>query len=228
MGYCFFIVGFNIVFLFFCALGLNFEAINLIKRYVEAFGSILGVWDPKMSEGICRLKYYLAKILGHDIDVCDKTTSKIMRIEFDSLEEKDKNKNDAVARKVELSFRSSTTSAPEGQGSGRGSIDSGIGRLSPFFPTQTTLGAQPSIRSFLKKKEKKEEDRVVGRCLFWSNIPLSITKNNPFWQPMYDAITVVGPGYKIPTFEELQRPILQEEKKDINSRLAEFKKSWEI
>jgi hypothetical protein len=79
-----------------------------------------------------------------------------------------------------------------------------------------------------KKKEKKETDRAVGRCLFWSDIPLSITKNNPFWQPMCDAIVVVGPGYKSPTFEELRGPILQEEKADINSRLAEFKKSWEI
>jgi hypothetical protein len=84
------------------------------------------------------------------------------------------------------------------------------------------------MRSVLKKKEKKEVDRAVGRCLLWSDIPLNITKNNPFWQPMHDAIVVVGQGYKSPTFEELQRPILQEEKKDINSRLAEFKQSWEI
>jgi hypothetical protein len=80
----------------------------------------------------------------------------------------------------------------------------------------------------LNKKEKKEADMVVGRCLFWSDIPLSITKNNPFWQSMCDAIVVVGPGYKIPTFEELRGAILQEEKKDIKSRLPEFKQSWEI
>jgi hypothetical protein len=60
----------------------------------------------------------------------------------------------------------------------------------------------------LKKKKKKEADKVVGRCLFWSDIPLNITKNNTFWQPMCDAIAVVGPGYKIPTFEELRGPIL--------------------
>ena len=67
-----------------------------------------------------------------------------------------------------------------------------------------------------------------GGVFFWSDIPLSITKNNPFWQPMCDAIAVVGPGYKIPTFEELRGPILQVEKKDINSRLTELKQSWEI
>jgi hypothetical protein len=119
-----------------------------------------------MFEGICKLKYHLAKILGHGIEVCGSTTLKIMRISFDSLEAKDKKKNDVALRKAELSFTSSVTSTPKGHGSGRGSTDSGIKRLSPFFPTRTTLGAQPSIRSMLKKKEKKEADRAVGRCLF--------------------------------------------------------------
>jgi hypothetical protein len=183
-----------------------------------------------MSGGICRLKYHLTKIPGHDIEVCGSTTPEIMRIAFDSLEAKDKKKNDAATRKAELSFRNSGASTPEGQGqgSGRGSTNSSIRRLSPFFLERITTGAQPSIRSMLKKKEKKEADKVVGRCLFWSDIPLSITKNNPFWQPMCDAIVVVGPGYKNPTFEELRGPILQQEKKDNNSRLAEFKTSWEI
>eukprot|EP00253_Pinus_taeda_P012325 PITA_12325 len=45
---------------------------------------------------------------------------------------------------------------------------------------------------------------------------------------MCDAIVVVGPGYKSATYEELQGPILQAEKQDINSRLAELKKTWEV
>ena len=44
---------------------------------------------------------------------------------------------------------------------------------------------------------------------------------------MCDAIAVVGPGYKSATYEELRGPILQAEKQDINSRLAELKKTWE-
>ena len=45
---------------------------------------------------------------------------------------------------------------------------------------------------------------------------------------MCDAIVVVGPGYKSATYEELRGPILQAEKQDINSRLAELKKTWEV
>ena len=67
----------------------------------------------------------------------------------------------------------------------------------------------------------------MGRCLYWSNIPLTIVRNNPFCQQMCDAIAVVGPGYKSVNFEELQGPILQAGKKDIDSRLEEFKNSWE-
>jgi hypothetical protein len=37
-----------------------------------------------------------------------------MRIAFDSLEAKDKKKNEAAAKKAELSVRSSMTSTPEG------------------------------------------------------------------------------------------------------------------
>ena len=79
----------------------------------------------------------------------------------------------------------------------------------------------------IKKKEKKDADRLMGRMIFWSNLPLSITKTNPFSQPMCDAIAVVGPGYKSPTYVELRGAILQEKKNDINVRLDELKKSWE-
>eukprot|EP00253_Pinus_taeda_P021780 PITA_21780 len=87
-------------------------------------------------------------------------------------------------------------------------------------------GAQPGIKSIVKKKQ--EADRVMGRCLFWSDLPLNITKTNPFWQLMCDAIAVVGPGYNSAAYEELRGPILQAKKQDINSRLVELKKTWEV
>jgi hypothetical protein len=106
---------------------------------------------------ICRLKYNLAKILGHDVGICPESTPEIMRIVFDALETKDKNKDEKATKKNEISLRSSGTSAAEGQGSGRGSIDSGTvsWRPSSYFLERTTPGAQPGIRLMLKKKEKK-------------------------------------------------------------------------
>ena len=87
-----------------------------------------------------------------------------------------------------------------GEGSGRGSTASPLGRAG-LASHYVGPSSQPSIKSVIKKSEKVEADRVMGRCLYWSHIPLSIVKNNPFWPLMCDAIAVVGPGYKSATFD---------------------------
>jgi hypothetical protein len=69
---------------------------------------------------------------------------------------------------------------------------------------------------------------LVGECFLWSDIPFNIAKNNPFYQPMFDAVVFVGPRFKAPTYEDLRGPILQNEKLDCASRLEELKGSWEI
>ena len=112
------------------------------------------------------MKYHLAKIPEHDVGPCPKTNPEIMRVAYDALEAKDKNKDAKAARKNEISLRSSRTSAAEGQGSGRGSTYSTIGRSASFFVPRTTPRAQPSNRSVLKKREKEEANRVMGRCPF--------------------------------------------------------------
>ena len=109
--------------------------------------------------------------------------------------------------KAEHAGRSFGISSPDFdvEGSGRGST---AGTSSPttasarssFFVPRTGHGSQPGIKSLVKKKKKQEAYRVMGRCLFWNDLPLNITKTNPFWQPMCDAIAVLGPGYKSATY----------------------------
>jgi len=36
----------------------------------------------------------------------------------------------------------------------------------------------------------------LGKFLLWSDIPFSVARNNPFFQPTVDAIAVVGHGTK--------------------------------
>ena len=76
----------------------------------------------------------------------------------------------------------------------------------------------------VKVKEKAEADKVVGRCFLWSDIPFSITKTNPFYQPMFDVVVVVGPGYKAPTFQDLRGPILQAKKVDYTRMVGLIKR----
>ena len=185
-----------------------------------------------MTGGVNRLKYHLAKLPGHDVSLCTGVTPEIMRAAHDAIHEKMRKKDEIAANKAELAAfgqaRSvgASISTTIGEGSGRGSTASPHGR-GQHTSHYVGPGSQPSIKSVVKKSEKLEADRVMGRCLYWSHIPLSIVKNNPFWQQMCDAIAVVGPGYKSATFEELRGPILQAEKMDIGARLAEFKQSWE-
>jgi len=181
-----------------------------------------------MTGGVSKLKYHLAKLLGHDASIYPIVTSKIMRSTHDSINAKDRKKEETATNKTKLAAfglaRSSGVSTTATEGIGRGSTESTTERASFFFAPRTGVGAQPSIKSAIKKREKEETYWVMGRCLFWSDLHLTITKNNPFWQPMCDVVAVDGPWYKSATFEELWGTILQAEK-DINVRWGGFKKS---
>ena len=72
-----------------------------------------------------------------------------------------------------------------------------------------------------KINEKKEVDKLVGRCLLWSDITFYFARN-PFYVPMFEAVAIVGPRYKPPTYEELRGPIIDDEKVDCTSRLEEL------
>ena len=165
----------------------------------------------------------MANIPGRDVGPCLKVEPELIRAAHDALQVKDGKKEATAAKKARLAafgIESSRQSISPTVGSGRGSTATSS---SSYFVPRTTPGGQPSIRSLVKKREKKEADKVMAKCLYWSDLPPSITRNNPFWQPMCDAIAIVGPGYRSATYEELRGPLLQREKKDINSRLTELK-----
>ena len=79
----------------------------------------------------------------------------------------------------------------------------------------------------MKVKEKADASKLIGRCLLWSAIPFNFAKN-PFYVSMSEATTIVGPGFKPPSYEELRGPILQDEKADCTLRLEELQRSWDL
>jgi len=105
----------------------------------------------------------------------------------------------------------------------------GLGAMRGAPPVHIPWGPLISLFQELEmgcKKDKKEANIVLGRCLFKIDIPLSITKTNQFLKSMSDTIAIVGPRYKCHTYEELWRPILQLGNNDINTILEDLK-SWE-
>eukprot|EP00253_Pinus_taeda_P002149 PITA_02149 len=188
----------------------------------------------RMIGGVTPLKYHLARLSGHNVGICTVSSPKLIQKALEAIDEKNRKKEETERNKAERAGRSFGISSPDFdvEGSGKGSIantssPATASARSLFFVPQTGHGLQPGIKSLVKKK-KQEADRVKGRCSFWSDLPLSITKTNPFWQPMCDAIVVVGQGYKSATYEELWGPILQAEKQYINFRLAKLKKTREV
>jgi hypothetical protein len=175
----------------------------------------------RMMGGITRLKYHLARIPGHEVDICPNLTPEIMHIANKALEDLGLTRDYNQAKKAQFA----RTGGISEEGSSAASIPPST---SSYFVSRTTPSAQPSIKSMVKQKEKEEVDKLVGKCFLWSDIPFNIAKNNPFYQPMFDPVVVVGSGYKAPTCEELRGPILQNEKTDSASILEELKASWEI
>eukprot|EP00253_Pinus_taeda_P032135 PITA_32135 len=162
-------------------------------------------WEYGNPNGGTNHAYLTCKLCGTRMTV---SSPELIQKALEAIDEKDKKKEEAKRNKVERAGR--------------------YFRISSLDFDVEGPGAQPGIKSLVKKKEKQEADRDMGRCIFWSDLPLSITKANPFWQPMCDAIAIVGPGYKSATYEELPGPILQAKKQDINSGLVELKKTWEF
>jgi hypothetical protein len=125
----------------------------------------------RMMGGITRLKYHLARIPGHEVDICPNSTTEIMHIANKALEELGLTRDYNKAKKAQFA-----NCGIFEEGSSVASIPPST---SSYFVSRTTPGAQPSIKSMVKQKEKEEADKLVGKFFLWSDIPFNIAKNKP-------------------------------------------------
>jgi hypothetical protein len=227
---------------FFFALGSYFSILKMPKP-LDPFWEY-GEPDPPgnrqhlkcklCGKAMYRLKYHLAKIPGNEVGICTKSSEELVAKATKAIEEYSANKQYTEAKKKEMASRSRSRGSTHTHGA-MGVESSEIHSSQSVMPTttssyfmpRTTPGAQPSIKSMLKKKEKEEADKLVGRCLLWSDIPFNFSRN-PFYVSMFEVASIVGPGYKPPTYEELRGPILQNEKADCTQRLQELRDSWQF
>ena len=70
---------------------------------------------------------------------------------------------------------------------------------SHFFVPRSRDVAQPCSRLPVKTSRSNKQTR----CLFQSNISLSITKTNPFFQSISNVIAIVGTGNMCYTYKQL-------------------------
>jgi hypothetical protein len=161
-----------------------------------------------MNRGVYRLKYHLAKLPGNEVEICPSSSLELVAKATKAIEEYAENKKYTKAKKKEMVSRSKSRASTHTHGA-MGVESSEIHSSQSVMPTttssyfmpRTTRGAQPSIKSMFKEKE--DVNKLVGRFLLWSDIPFNFARNL-FYVSLFEAASIVRPGYKPPTYEELR------------------------
>ena len=175
--------------------------------------------------GISRWKYHLAKVVGHEVDVCPVVTLEAMHIANHSLLDMARKSGKKKEFRNELASRTQSrtmgaTSDMHSFSSTRPPHSTVPSSTSPYV---ASYSGQPSIRTMLKQREKEEANRVVTKCFLWGDVPFNIAKNNPYYHAMFQAAGTFGPDYRGPSYNDLRGRLLDEEKVDCTRRLDELK-----
>lgn len=113
-----------------------------------------------MTWGVYWLKFHLAQIPGHEVGLCKNTTTEIICTTLKSLEDIKKTKMNKEALKNQMAGDWVVGDDRESDSSSTSISTVNPTTTSSFFVPTTTPGAQPFIRSTLKKIRKK-----LTRCL---------------------------------------------------------------
>ncbi|XP_031258704.1 uncharacterized protein LOC116116792 [Pistacia vera] len=98
--------------------------------------------------------------------------------------------------------------------------------IGDYFAPRTKPESQPSIKSGLVGKETKwRVDMAVARLFYDSCISINVI-NSIYFQPVVDAITAIGPGYKLSTYHSLRVNLLRDAKKEVQLLVDGYKKTW--
>ena len=120
------------------------------------------------------MKYHLAKVVGHEVDVCPAVTPKVMRIANQSLLDMARKRDEKEELRNELASRtqSRTMGATSASRVGVGdremhSFSSSTQPSNPTIPSSTSpyfASRKPFVGTTIKKREKEEANRIVMNC----------------------------------------------------------------
>jgi hypothetical protein len=189
----------------------------------------------EMNRGINHLKHNLAKIPPIVIHIATQSTSPpiVIHIATQSTLKITKKKDKRGSLRLEIATRKvvrtsrityfSRVGGTRGSESQSSATHSTMTSTSPpFILPRSSPRAQPSIRSLVKIREKREVNKIVSKCFLCNDTPFSIAKNNLIYKSMFEVVAIVGPWYKAPTYDELRGPLLQGEKSQCTNKLDEI------
>ncbi|XP_028057994.1 uncharacterized protein LOC114261874 [Camellia sinensis] len=86
--------------------------------------------------------------------------------------------------------------------------------------------SQPTIKSALATKEAVHRaHRIVAKFLYDTCAPMNVV-NSIYFQPVFDVAITIGPGYKVPTYCEVQVPLLNDPNKELQLFIDSVKNTW--
>jgi hypothetical protein len=122
-----------------------------------------------MFGGVYQLKYHLAKIPGNEVGICTESSEELVAKATKAIEEYSTNKKYTEAKKKEMASRSrsrGSTHTLGAMGVESSELHSSQSVMptttSSYFMPKTTPGAQPSIKSMLKKKRERRSGQTYG------------------------------------------------------------------
>ncbi|XP_020681961.1 uncharacterized protein LOC110099218, partial [Dendrobium catenatum] len=101
-----------------------------------------------------------------------------------------------------------------------------LAEIDTFFAPRTKSGSQPSIKIVLASKEAVHRaDLAVARWFFDCCIPFNAI-NSPYAQKAVDAITAIGPGYKLPSYHNMRVNLLKDCKEECRLLIDCYRNTW--
>ncbi|XP_025652305.1 uncharacterized protein [Arachis hypogaea] len=95
-----------------------------------------------------------------------------------------------------------------------------------YFPSATTPGAQPTIKSILQSKEIVEKcDIAIAKWMVDASVPFNAV-DSAYYQPMIDAIASMGAGYKGPSYPRVRGYLLSKLVEDMRKMVDSYREIW--
>ncbi|GLJ48850.1 hypothetical protein SUGI_1030250 [Cryptomeria japonica] len=126
-----------------------------------------------------------------------------------------------VRRMVKMGFKefgSTPNSIARGPNTGGRNINT-------FFQSRTTPSSQTTLKSIGWRKNVTEQAKKAIYNVWHSSSLKFHASRNPYWQLMVDAIAVVGPRFRAPSYESLRLGMLKDAIQDV---VKEHQFQWAI
>ena len=149
-------------------------------------------------------------------------------LEFRQYEEQEYMQENDDVQELPSSFKGKSISIARSRGKSTPKMDGGRKgqTIGSFFVPRTTAGSQPTIKNVLQSKEAKERcDLAVSKWMIDACIPFNAV-NSKYYQPMLDAVTGYGGGYKGPNFHDIRGYLLNKNVEEVKNFVHSFQTTW--